>query len=99
MACKVKRDNAMFFREIRHLGTPVAGIATPTMHKHKSRFSGTVDLIRNRGAIFGKDDMGPFCLCLYRSDGQKQEHQATDQDHQMFCGRFAVKSAICLNDI
>jgi hypothetical protein len=99
VACKVKYDNAMLFREIWKLSTPIAGIATPTMYEHKSRFSSAKDLIRNRSAILGWNNMGPFSLCLYNSIGQNQEYKATDQTHQMFYNWLGTDSAISPNDI
>ena len=76
---QVEKDDTMFFREMRHLGTPVAGVATPAVDKHKRRFSGAIDLIRNRGAVFGRDNLGPWGLCVSISNGKKQQHQATGQ--------------------
>jgi hypothetical protein len=45
VACKVNRDHTMILGEMGQLGAPVAGIATPAMNEHKSRFSSAVDLI------------------------------------------------------
>jgi hypothetical protein len=74
---KVKDNDPMSFGEIGNLRAPVAGVTTPAVDKHQRRFSGAMDLVRNRGDVLRQGDPGPFRSCLGK--GKKQEEQAADQ--------------------
>ena len=62
MTGQVKRNDPVFLGEIPCLVSPVPGVATPDVDKHKRRFSETGDFIRNRDTVLGEDELGPIRL-------------------------------------
>ena len=58
MTSEIERDHAMALGEVRNLSAPVPGIATPAVHEHKRWLSTSMDLERNRRAIFGGNNLG-----------------------------------------